>query len=305
MRNNMFSKLENEMQSIATAVEKHLENLLPKDFSLLEGELFQAMRYSALSGGKRLRPFLTIATCNMLGVEEKSSLQVASAIELIHTYSLIHDDLPALDNDDYRRGQASCHKKFNEGIAILAGDALLTYAFEILAQDDTSPDPKVRLELIKDLAVAIGYAGMVGGQAIDITTENKQIEYNEIVRLQRMKTGALFSISCEAAAILAHAPRHIRSSLRAYAYNLGLAFQIVDDLLDVQQDTMNIEHLHNYKKRSELTHNKATLISSIGIAQARNHAEMLVQQAMDHLLPFGQSSTLLKELALYVLHRQG
>lgn len=266
-----------------------------------EDTVLAAMRYSALSGGKRLRPFLTVASANLFGVSGESSLTAAAAIELIHTYSLVHDDLPAMDDDDLRRGQPSCHIKFGEAAAILAGDALLTYAFEILSDEKTHADPQVRCQLIKAVSKAAGQQGMVGGQMMDMEAENEKLEAEEIIRLQRLKTGELFAISCEIGAILGKAPQHMRTVLRAYAHDLGLAFQITDDLLDAlgtREDT-------GKKVKKDKAAGKATLVSVLGIERAREQADMLAEQAITHLKVFDKRADLLRDLANFVVERKG
>src|SRR5438552_8610503 len=191
----------------------------------------EAMRYSALAPGKRLRPFLVLASARLFGVSERGALQAAVAVELVHAYSLVHDDLPAMDNSDLRRGRPTCHKQFDEATAVLAGDGLLTLAFEVLAQSDTHGDPAVRCELVTALAQAAGSSGMVGGQMIDLIAEKRSLGIGAITRLQRLKTGALIAFTCEAGAILAKASPEVRAALRGDAHDPGLAFQIADDLL--------------------------------------------------------------------------
>lgn len=291
--------IENKLEEIASQVGEVIDELLPDQIETSEGRLLEAMRYSTLSQGKRIRPFLTVVSSKLFGVSMDSSLQTAAAIELIHSYSLVHDDLPAIDNDDYRRGQPSCHKKYGEAIAILTGDSLLTYAFEILADEGTHRDPAVRTELIKHIARASGFAGMVGGQVIDVLSEKKDIELSEIIRLQMMKTGALFSISCEAGAIMGRASRNLRSALRAYANNVGLAFQIIDDLLDAE----GTREETGKKVNKDNEAGKQTLVGVLGAQKARAHAEMLVTQANEHLSPFGSQANLLKDLSRYVVSR--
>ena len=224
----------------------------------------EAMRYSALSGGKRLRPFLTVCSANLFGVSMDSAIEAAVAIEFIHTYSLIHDDLPAMDNDDLRRGKPSCHIVFGEAAAILAGDGLLTFAFQVLSSPKTHADPAVRCELISALSQASGAWGMVGGQMMDIEAENEQLTIDEIIRLQRLKTGELFAVSCEAGAILGKAPGMMRNLLRAYAHDMGLAFQITDDLLDVEGTRTNT----GKGVRKDKIKGKATLVSGMGVERA-------------------------------------
>lgn len=293
-----FNLLEQKLFEIGELLNEKLDELLPQSDGM-EQKLFEAMRYATLSQGKRLRPFLTVVTSQLFSVSLESSLQTAAAIEFIHSYSLIHDDLPAIDNDDLRRGLPSCHRKFGEATAILAGDSLLTFAFEVLSDPSTHGDPGVRAELISTIAKAAGYAGMVGGQVIDILSENKKLEYNEIVRLQRMKTGALFATSCEAGAILGRASRNLRNSLRAYANNIGLAFQITDDLLDAE----GTREETGKSVRKDQKIGKATLVSSLGIPKAREHAKMLANQATEHLAAFGEQAHLLVLLANHIISR--
>src|ERR1700731_539402 len=206
----------------------------------LEARVYDAMRYAALAPGKRMRPFLVLAGARLFGVARRCALQVAAAVEMVHAYSLVHDDLPAMDDSDLRRGRPTCHKQFDEATAVLAGDGLLTAAFEVLAHPDTHGDPAVRCELVSELAAAAGAAGMVGGQMIDLIAEHQNLDIGAITRLQRMKTGALIAFSCEAGAILAKAPGEARIALRGYAHDLGLAFQIADDLLDVEAPRLRL-----------------------------------------------------------------
>jgi farnesyl diphosphate synthase len=294
-----FTQLEERLEEIADLLLEKMSDILPEVQDTMEQVLFEAMRYSALSKGKRLRPFLTVEVAQMFGVSMEASLNTAAAIELIHSYSLIHDDLPAIDNDDMRRGQLSCHKKFGEAIAILTGDALLTLAFAVLANEGTHRDSTVRLELIQHIAKASGHAGMIGGQVIDVQSTNQILEFNEIVRLQRMKTGELFATSCEAGAILGRAPKQLRHSLRAYANNLGLAFQITDDLLDAQGTREETGKSVGKDKAA----GKVNLVSCLGIEQAKAHAEMLSGQAVQSLMPFGGSAQMLVTLVDFVMAR--
>jgi len=268
----------------------------------LNGEemVLEAMRYSALSGGKRLRPFLTVSSAGLFGVGLPSAIEAACAIEFIHTYSLIHDDLPALDNDDLRRGKPTCHKAFDEATAILAGDGLQAYAFHILSSQKTHADPNVRCELVTALAAAAGCWGMVGGQMMDLEAENKQLSLDEIIRLQRMKTGELFAVSCEAGAILGKAPMMMRKLLRAYAHDMGLAFQITDDLLDVEGTRTQT----GKGVRKDKIKGKATLVASMGIERARDHAKVLVDQAISHLSVFDKKADNLRSLAEFVIARK-
>lgn len=272
-----------------------------EDMDVVEGEekVLEAMRYAALSGGKRLRPFLTICTSRLFGVSMDAALHAAAAIEMVHTYSLVHDDLPAMDDDDLRRGKPSCHKQFDEATAILAGDGLLTMAFEIMADRRVHPDASVRCEMIRSLAAASGYMGMVGGQMMDLEAENKNLTIEQITRLQRLKTGELFSISCEAGAILGKAPIKMRHLLKAYANDIGLAFQITDDLLDAEGSRKETGKAVNKDKLA----GKATMVSAMGIDRAREHAQFLVQQAISHLEGFDRKASHLRALAEFVITR--
>jgi farnesyl diphosphate synthase len=266
----------------------------------LEARVYEAMRYSALAPGKRLRPFLVLASSDLFGVAQRCALQVAAAGEMVHAYSLVHDDLPAMDDSDLRRGRPTCHKEFDEATAVLAGDGLLTAAFEVLADPDTHGDPAVRCELVGALAGAAGAAGMVGGQMIDLIAEHQTLDIGAITRLQRMKTGALIAFSCEAGAILAKAPHELRIALRGYAHDLGLAFQIADDLLDVEGSAEET----GKPVGADIASGKATFVSILGTKRAREQAERLIQQAMAHLDLFEQRAELLREAARFVITRR-
>ena len=266
----------------------------------LEARVYDAMRYSALAPGKRLRPFLVLASANLFGVALRCALQVAAAVEMVHAYSLVHDDLPAMDNSDLRRGRPTCHKQFDEATAVLAGDGLLTAAFEVLAHPDTHGDPAVRCELVSELATAAGAPGMVGGQMIDLIAEHQNLDIGAITRLQRMKTGALIAFSCEAGAILAKAPSELRTALRGYAHDLGLAFQIADDLLDVEGSVAET----GKPVGADAAAGKATFVSILGVERARAQAELLASQAVAHLELFEQRAELLGEAARFVIARR-
>ena len=266
----------------------------------LEARVYEAMRYSALAPGKRLRPLLVLASSRLFGVARRSALQVAAAIEMVHAYSLIHDDLPAMDNSDLRRGRPTCHKAFDEATAILAGDGLLTMAFEALSHPDTHGHAAVRCELVAALAGAAGAAGMVGGQMIDLIAETQTLELGAITRLQRMKTGALIAFACEAGAILAQAPHEARLALRGYAHDLGLAFQIADDLLDVEGSAEET----GKPVGADAAAGKATFVSILGVERARAQAELLINQAVAHLDLFEQRAELLRQVARFVIDRR-
>ncbi len=266
----------------------------------LEARVVQAMRYAALSPGKRLRPFLVLAASRLFAVAPRSALQVAAAVEMVHAYSLVHDDLPAMDNSDLRRGRPTCHRIFDEATAVLAGDGLLTMAFGVLSQPDTHGDPAVRCELVSALAAAAGAAGMVGGQMIDLLAERQTLDIGAITRLQRLKTGALIAFSCESGAILAKASTELRLALKGYAHDLGLAFQIADDLLDVEGSAAET----GKPVGSDAAAGKATFVSILGAARARAQAEHLIRQAVAHLDLFEQRADLLREAARFVVTRR-
>jgi farnesyl diphosphate synthase len=280
-------------------VQKRLDDLLPQEFR--ESKLVEAMRYSAMASGKRIRPFLTIVSAQIFGVLPLASLNAATAMEMIHVYSLIHDDLPAMDDDDERRGQLTCHKQFNEATAILAGDALLTYAFEILACAETHNEASVRCELIKTIASASGFRGMAGGQMLDLEKANQKITKEQLARVHRLKTGELFMASAEAGAILGRAGSEARNALRYYAHDLGLAFQIKDDILDhcgVEIGKIEIDE-QTHKKPKE----NASVVDIIGLNQATQQLNLLKEQAITHLKIFGPQASLLVELAEFVVSR--
>lgn len=265
-----------------------------------ESRLMEAVRYSTLSGGKRIRPFLVMASSALFGVSTSFALRVAAAIEMVHCYSLIHDDLPAMDNDDLRRGLPTCHVKFDEATAILAGDALLARAFEVIAEPQTHSDPRVRSDLVVELAKAAGGDGMVGGQMLDLLAAEMPLQIAEITRMQRMKTGALIAFSCEAGAILGKASDAARHALHAYAHDLGLAFQIVDDLLDVEGSDEEV----GKRTHKDQGAGKATFVSILGVERARAQSDMLAQQAVAHLDIFPESAAPLRALATFVVKRR-
>lgn len=287
------------MSDTADAVNEVLDDLLVQ-MEGPENRLMEAMRYSALGGGKRVRPFMVVASADLFGVARFRSLRVAAAIEMIHCYSLIHDDLPAMDDDDLRRGRPTAHIEFDEATAILAGDALLTKAFEVLASTETHSHGAVRADLCLAFAKAAGDLGMVGGQMLDIVAGDHELDVPEITRLQRMKTGALISVSCEAGGILGKASTDARSVLRGYAHDIGLAFQIADDLLDVEGTA---EEVGKATGKDEAA-GKATFVSLLGADRARDQANMLVAQAEAHLNIFGDKAELLKELARFIVNRK-
>ncbi len=292
-------KLAKEMDAVLESVNKTIGRLLPQT-DLAENHLFEAMRHGTLSGGKRLRPFLVMHSSSLFNVDPARARRVAAALEFIHCYSLIHDDLPSMDNAGLRRGKPTVHIQFDEATAILAGDALLTFAFEILTDNETHEDPRVRCELVSTLAKAAGPHGMVGGQMLDLLGENTEFDLGTISRLQRMKTGRLMAFACDAGAILGKGSAPHRKALCNYAYDLGLAFQVTDDILDVEADPQDT----GKDTRKDQDAGKATFVSAMGKEQARERAEMLIQQAISHLKIFEGRAEMLKALALYVLERR-
>ena len=261
--------------------------------------LVEAMRYAVLGAGKRVRPLLVCATAQLFGVSRQAAVNAGCAVEAIHAYSLIHDDLPCMDDDDLRHGKPTLHKAFDEATAVLAGDCLHALAFDILTMPDTSNDPFVRAELVAALAKASGHDGMAGGQMMDMMSEQQEYDLRQITRLQQLKTGALLAASVEMGAILGRVPPEGRSHLRAYARDIGLAFQIADDLLDVEGD----EEKAGKALRKDEGQGKQTFVTLMGREQARAQAEMLVEQAGQHLAGHGSDARLLVELARFIVKR--
>ena len=298
MKMTSLDLVENLLGEFATSLEPSLLEVLP-DSQGMEEQVIDAMRYALFAGGKRLRPFLVVMTSRLFSVEEENAIRVAAAIECLHTYSLIHDDLPAMDNDDIRRGKPSVHKKFDEATAVLAGDALLTLCFEILSDVKTHSDPEIRCELIATLSRAVGALGMVGGQIIDLKSENQSLIENEINRMQQMKTGALIVFSCEAGAILAQVKGKRRDALKHYGRDIGLAFQIVDDLLDIERSSLDIGKTAGKDIRA----GKATIVSLIGAGNAKIKADKLINQAIKGLEIFDDRANILRSLAAFVVGR--
>lgn len=282
---------------------RHLERVLDPLLAVPEGpeaRVYEAMRHSVFGGGKRLRPFLVVASADLFGVERQHSMRVAAALECVHCYSLIHDDLPAMDDDELRRGKPTVHIAFDEATAILAGDALLTLAFEIIGDEATHPDPRVRCKLMAKLSKAAGPQGMVGGQMIDLTAADHDLDERAIFRLQNMKTGALIAFAAEAGAILGGVGSHVRASLAGYARDVGLAFQIADDLLDVEGTTEEVGKAVGKDEDA----GKATLIGIMGVDRARQQAGILAEQAIAHLKDFDDKAELLRAVAHFAINRR-
>jgi farnesyl diphosphate synthase len=287
------------MARVAEVVEAALEALLPEPEGA-EARLADAMRYATLGGGKRLRAFLVMQSAAMFAVSETCAARAAASIEMLHAYSLVHDDLPAMDDDDLRRGKPSTHKEFDEATAILAGDALQARAFEVLAEPDTHSDPQARCELVAALGGAAGARGMAGGQMIDMLAEGRKLDGPAVSRLQALKTGRLIQFSAEAGAILGRAPLAQRHLLAAYGRDLGAAFQIADDLLDAEGSTEETGKTAG----KDAAAGKATMVAVLGIERARLQAELLARQAAGHLDGFGERAALLQALAFYVVTRR-
>lgn len=286
------------LDQLAITMDQRFDRLLPVP-SDPRRRLIEAMRYATIGGGKRMRPLLTIAACDLFHVDRERSLRVAMAVECVHCYSLVHDDLPCMDDDDLRRGRPTTHKAFDEATAVLAGDGLLTIAFEILAEPETHEDPRIRIDLVKELASASGAAGMVGGQAMDIAAEEATFDLPATTRLQQLKTGALIAFCLEAGGIMGRATPEQRVSLRGYAHDLGLAFQIADDLLDIEG---NIEIVGKAVQK-DTDAGKSTFVSLLGIDRARQQAEILIDQAIRHLSSFGAQADLLRAIARFAIER--
>jgi farnesyl diphosphate synthase len=306
---NVETAFQDRLGQVAQDTEALLDRLLLP--APIDGErsrparLLDAMRYASLGGGKRLRPFLVVESASLFEVPRQNSLMAGAALECVHCYSLAHDDLPAMDNDDLRRGRPTTHKAYDEATAILAGDGLLTFAFDILSRPETHRDAEVRLELVAALARAAGLGGMVGGQMLDLAAEGRfdpslhRFEEEEVKTLQAMKTGALLRYGCVAGAILAKASPDLRMALHRYGSALGEAFQIADDLLDLEGDPATVGKATG----KDAAAHKATLVGVLGPAVARRRLESLVAEAQTALRPFGSQADILKAAARFVATR--
>ncbi|HEX9836873.1 MAG TPA: farnesyl diphosphate synthase [Alphaproteobacteria bacterium] len=287
------------MAETAAAVDAVLDRVLPSAAGP-EARLFEAMRFSTLGGGKRLRPFLVAAGARLFDVPPARAARAGAAVELIHSYSLIHDDLPAMDDDDLRRGRPSCHVQFDEATAILAGDALQALAFEVLADPETHPDAAVRSALVRGLAAAAGGRGMAGGQMIDLAAEGTSPGIALVSRMHAMKTGAIIGFACEAGAILGKAAEPQRRALGEYAKELGLAFQIADDLLDAEGKSDDIGKTAG----KDAAAGKATFVSVLGLPGARARANQHARGAVERLAEFDARADLLRAVARFVVDRR-
>ena len=279
------------LDAAADAVERVLSELIPDDDAAPQARLFQAMRHATLGGGKRLRPFLLLQSAGLFGARGDGALRAAAAVEMVHCYSLAHDDLPAMDDDDVRRGRPATHVAFDEATAILAGDALLALAFEVLADPRTDADPAVRSELVLACARAAGPHGMVGGQTVDLASGTRRLALDEVAAMQRLKTGALFRLSCDAGALLGGAGEAARAALASYAAAFGLAFQIADDLLDADDP-------------ADADGGRATFVSLLGADGARARAKELSREAVAALSAFDSRADPLREAAGFAVSRR-
>lgn len=292
------SKLAEGLERIAREIDLVFDRLLPVPEDQ-RAPLAEAMRYAAIGGGKRLRPLLLVSTAQMYGADRDSALRVGAAVEAIHVYSLIHDDLPCMDNDAMRHGKPTLHCAYDEATAVLAGDALHALAFEILADPQTCGDPFIRSDLVLALGTASGLHGMAGGQMMDIAAETETFDLHGVTRLQQLKTGALLGAAVEMGAILGHVPPEGRTHLRGYARDIGLAFQIVDDLLDHEGD----EAAAGKALRKDAAAGKQTFVSLLGAERARDQARMLVEQAIAHLSQHGPEADMLRAVARFIVER--
>lgn len=307
---NSDASFAGRLNAAAAETEQLLDRLLaatPADGEIARPQrIVEAMRYTSLGGGKRLRPFLTVETAALFGVKRQHALMAGAAIELVHCYSLVHDDLPAMDDDDLRRGRPTAHKKFDEATAILAGDGLLTFAFDVLARPETHPDAAVRIALVTGLARAAGLGGMVGGQMLDLAAEGRFGKNDtpqgekDVLTLQAMKTGAILKFCCIAGAILGGAPQAKSDAVARYGQVIGQAFQIADDLLDVEGDTATLGKAAG----KDAAHGKATLVDLLGVDGARARLAQLVNDAESALKPFGADAAILKDAAHFVAERR-
>jgi geranylgeranyl pyrophosphate synthase len=281
-------KIADCLEEVSNIIHNRIDHLLKMNEKIYAPELLEAMRYSSLIKGKNIRPFLTIIISQIFSNNNKYIIDVAAAIEIIHTYSLIHDDLPAMDDDDYRRGQLSCHKKYGEATAILAGDSLLTFAFEILSNLEGPINPHIKLKLINMIAKNIGFQGMAGGQMLDLKIKNKSSK-EEIAIIHNLKTGKLFNASIESAIILNNISNIEKKYLMFYAHDLGLLFQIKDDILD-------------HKSGDKENYDAASIVENIGLKNAEKQLYLIYDQAISHLNHFGSKTRLLRDLLDFIIN---
>ncbi|KMS59517.1 farnesyl-diphosphate synthase [Novosphingobium barchaimii LL02] len=292
------SLLADGLLRIAEEIDSAFDALLPVPDDA-RSRLIEAMRYAAIGGGKRLRPLLLASVAEMYGVQREAAIRAAVAIESIHVYSLIHDDLPCMDNDALRHGKPTLHIAYDEATAVLAGDSLHAFAFEVLSDPVTSPDPFTAIELVRTLGAASGAQGMAGGQMMDLVAETSEFDLQTVTRLQQLKTGALLGAAVEMGAILGRVQPEGRAHLRGYARDIGLAFQIADDLIDHEGDAS----VAGKAVGKDANAGKETFVSLLGADRARDQARMLVEQAVGHLAQHGREADLLRSLARYIIER--
>jgi farnesyl diphosphate synthase len=310
MTDDGSARFETRLGEIAALIETLLDRLLGPGPAAGEraraARLLDAVRYASLGGGKRFRPFLVVESAALFAVPQERSLMAAAALECVHCYSLVHDDLPAMDNDDLRRGRPTVHRAFDEATAVLAGDSLLTFAFDILARPETHPDPAVRIALVLGLARAAGLGGMAGGQMLDLEAEGRfamappQMDLQDVEQLQAMKTGALLRYGCNAGAIVGGADEGERMALDRFGANIGEAFQIADDILDVEGDVATVGKATGKDAHAR----KATVVGILGVDKARKKLLGLIDEAECALAPFGSDAALLKAAARFVAQRR-
>jgi farnesyl diphosphate synthase len=304
-------RFKHSLDQVAADTERLLDRLLAEKPAAGElarpNRLLEAMRYASLGGGKRVRPFLVVESARLFGVAHGRALMAAAALECVHCYSLVHDDLPAMDDDALRRGRPTAHKAFDEATAILAGDGLLTFAFDILSRPQTHPKAAVRVELVSALARAAGLGGMAGGQMLDLAAEGRfasgrvePLDFAGVKTLQAMKTGALLKFACVAGALLGGAPKKLGLALERYGAVVGEAFQVADDLLDIEGDAA----LVGKATRKDAAAHKATFVSLLGVDGARNRLKVLVGEAEKALAPFGKSAAVLRAAAHFIANRR-
>jgi len=298
MAYDLVSRVEGQLDKVGTLVKEFIDDTTSLEQNQYTANLLDPMRYSALSSGKMVRAYLVYSFCKILNVSYVAFLRIAAAVELVHCYSLIHDDLPAMDDDDYRRGQNSCHKEYNEATAILAGDALQSLAFEILANYVVSENPHNVIKLISDLAKAIGHNGMAGGQYLDISGEDDTID--RIIHLQTLKTGRLIEYSCLAPVTLSNPTAKVKRAITGFAHDVGLAYQIKDDLLDVR----GTKKKTGKKTKKDAAKGKRNLVNFLGAEKASQQLEVLTEQAKNHLDIFGDRAEDLIFFTDYLLHRE-
>lgn len=299
-----MTPFEAKLTAAAKRTEELLDELLSADPRPQEtarpAHLIDAMHYGALNGGKRLRPFLVVESAAMFGGDREAAFRIGAALECLHSYSLVHDDLPAMDDDKLRRGKPTVHVAFDEATAILAGDALLTYAFDIIAAPETALDDRARIELVLALARAAGVGGMAGGQALDLAAEKRSPDEQGIITLQAMKTGALIRFACEAGAIIAGASPEDRMRMRRYGELVGRAFQLADDLLDLTSDAATLGKAAG----KDAARGKGTLVALKGQAWAEAELDRLVKEATDLIAAYGERAATLIETARFVADRK-